>query len=212
MTLFAGIELHIDLSFSELNKGETELYLSNIVSSQANLLFKQSTEIHVSLSDGSIRAIILISGSLYAAICGYGSFRSGIDYLINDTRLLKEFTKSTLIKNGLHESDIIDISRVKGVPDKIRLVLLSVERLENKQQNLSPEEYKKELNKILASVNNIIRLMNKDDAQLLLSQLSDDYIPQDCPVLHSDKAVSVLCREEDIYPFIPLVSHKKHQN
>ena len=62
---------------------------------------------------------------------------------------LKQF-----IKNGISESDILENKRLHCEPDRIRRVLLAIERFEAKQ-HISREHAAQELLKIRTSVNKI---------------------------------------------------------
>ena len=58
-------------------------------------------EVEINLVDGSLKAYILVLGTLYIAIGQYGSFRSGLEYLKQDADTIFNGTMSQLYKNGL---------------------------------------------------------------------------------------------------------------
>ncbi|WP_206052636.1 hypothetical protein [Neptunomonas marina] len=129
MALIAGMEFRFELEFDEVKLEETESYLKEVVSKYSDLIYGQSTEVHVQLWKGSLRVNLAIFGAIYIGIGQYGSFRSGIDHLIQDSKSLKGLVTSQIVKNGLNESDILESKRMYCIPDRIRRVLLAIERL-----------------------------------------------------------------------------------
>lgn len=209
MTVLAGMELLIDLDFQKIEIQAVEDYLKNVVSLYAKPLYRQDVEIHVHLIEGSINAKIILVGAIYTAICQYGSFRSGIDHIINDSKILKEIVVSELIKNGLNASDILDTKKLYCTPEKIRRVLLKIDTLENNLTNLTEEDYKKELSKIRTSVENIyLSISTEQDRELFVSSLREEYIPEQEKISNKKYIKKILAREEDIQVKIPLVSKK----
>lgn len=106
MTLLAGIEFHFDMDFHEIELHEAELYLEDLTSKYSNLIFNQQTKIYVKFEKGSLKIKLAILGAIYIGIGQYGSFRSGIDHLINDAKFLKELVTSAIIRNGVNESGV----------------------------------------------------------------------------------------------------------
>lgn len=197
MSLIAGIEFRFDLNFQEIDLKETESYLSDITSKYSDIIFDQQTDIRATLEDGSLKATLLVLGSLYIAIGEYGSFRSGIDYMINDAKSLKDLVSSKIVKNGLNEANIMESKRIQCDPDKIRKVLLSIERLESKK-NLAPEEIEKDISKIRTSVRNICRHLSNEDAGFFVSSIQQKYWPNDREIPYFIERYNLVVREEEI--------------
>ncbi len=126
---------------------------------------------YTSFEDGSLKVGLAIIGAIYIGIGQYGSFRSGIDYLIKDAKSLQEFVTSEIVRNGLNESDIIEGKRVQCDPNKIRRVLLSIDRLESKS-GITEVDRLKEISKIKTSVRNICNSVKEVDAGLFASSIS----------------------------------------
>ncbi len=197
MSLIAGIEFQFDLNFQEIDLQETESYLSDITSKYSDIIFGQQTDIRATLEEGSLKTTLLVLGTLYIAIGQYGSFRSGIDYMINDAKSLKEFVLSQIVKNGLNEASIMESKRIQCDPDKIRRVLLSIERLELKE-NLAPEEIEKDISKIKTSVRNICSHLNDEDAGFFVSSIQQRYWPDDREIPYFIERYNLVVREEEI--------------
>ena len=197
MALLAGIEFHFDLDLNEVQLEEAERYLEALTSKYSDLIFNQKTEVHVRLEDGSLKVVIAIVGALYIGIGQYGSFRSGIDYMINDAKSLKELVTSEIVKNGLNEADIIESKRAHCDPDKIRRVLLAIDRVESKP-SLSKSDLNKELSKIRTSVKNICSALSQEDAGLFAVSIKEKYWPKDREIPHFIERYKLIAREEDI--------------
>jgi hypothetical protein len=203
----AGIEFHFDLNFDEINIKEAESYLKKITSKYADIIFDQNTEVYARLEDGSLKVNLAILGALYIGIGQYGSFRSGIDYMIEDAKSLKNLVTSEIVKNGLNEADIVESKRSHCDPDKIRRVLLAIDRLESKI-NLAPQDLDKELSKIRASVRNICQNLNDEDSGLFAISIKERYWPENRDIPYLIERYKLVAREEDIIQY-PVASIKQ---
>ncbi|NRF25902.1 hypothetical protein HRJ45_12390 [Vibrio coralliilyticus] len=211
MAKLAGISLHLDIPFHEIEVGEAELYIKRVAENYADLLFGNDLKLQVRIYEGSIKVYLGIIGSIYLAIGQYGSFRSGCDYLIKDAKMFKELVVSELVKNGVSEHDIVSKTKEHCDPDKIRRVLLAIERLESKP-NLSGSETATELSKIKTSVRNICRNLNDKDIGLFASSLDPKYVPEDRPIPELAERYRIMAREEEIAYFPPKGSNEKLVN
>ncbi len=196
MANIAGMEFHFDLKFDDINIEESELYFKQLVSKYANLIYGQETIIHVRFEEGSIKVTLWILGTIYIAIGQYGSFRSGIDYMIKDAKSLKELVQSEIIKNGVKETKIIESKKSHCDPDRIRRVLLAIDRLESKK-NLSHDETLKKLSKIRTSISKICWSLSEEDIGLFALSINQEYWPHDRNIPDSIKRYKFVAREED---------------
>jgi len=205
----AGMDFHFDIEFGEIDIQETENYLKEIVSKYSDLIYRQKTEVYVHLEDGSLKVRLAIVGAIYIGIGQYGSFRSGIDYLINDAKSLKEIVTSEIVRNGINESDIIDSKRMHCDPDRIRRVLLAIDRLESRKC-MPKEERLKEISKIMTSVYKICGSVSEIDAGLFASSISEKYWPERRRIPEYVETYKLVAREEDIvhYPVESLESRR----
>ncbi|WP_157760452.1 hypothetical protein [Thiomicrorhabdus arctica] len=197
MSYISGMEFHFDLDFNEIDIEDAEQYLKKTVSKYSDVIYNQKTEIFVHLEEGSLKAKILILGAIYIGIGQYGSFRSGIDYMIQDAKSLKHLVTSELIKNGINESDIIESKKAYCDPDKIRRVLLAIERLELKSK-ISQTEQQKEISKIRTSVSNICWSLSEEDAGMFVSSINQKYWPPNRDIPYLIDKYRLMAREEDI--------------
>jgi hypothetical protein len=208
MAYISGIEIIIDVDFHEVDYVKTEEYINSIVKKHSELLFNQTLVIQTHLHEGSLKITAVIIGSLYIAIGQYGSFRSGVDYLIKDAKILKDITVSHLVRAGVNDADIISSSNINCIPNKIRRVLLAIDRLESKR-NLSDSEFKKELSKIKTSIKNICNNLSIKDKQLFAYSISQKYLPEDTEIPQLAQEYKVQIREEELN-FNPLLVFDKN--
>ncbi|AHE50923.1 hypothetical protein AH4AK4_3501 [Aeromonas hydrophila 4AK4] len=201
MALLAGLYFHFHLDYNEIPLQEAEVYLEELTSKYANLIYDQQTEIYVRLEEGSLKVTLAVVGALYIGIGQYGSFRSGIDYMIKDAKSLNSLVTSEIVKNGMNEADIIESKRMHCDPDRIRRVLLSIDRLESKKK-LSKSDLDTELSKIRTSVRNICSSLSEEDIGFFASSINETYWPQDREIPYFIDRYKLVAREEDIvhYP------------
>lgn len=204
MALLSAAEIHLHLDFQQIELAEAEQYLKSLVSKYANLIFNQQAEVHVLLQEGSLKVTLAVVGALYIGIGQYGSFRSGIDYMIKDAKLLKSLIINEIIKNGVNETDILVNKRLRCDPDRIRRVLLAINRVES-MQNLSKFDLNKELSKIRTSVGHICETLSNEDAGFFAMSLNKKYWPQDGRAPYWIKHYTLVAREEDILQY-PIAS------
>lgn len=212
MALLAGLDFHFDLDFNDVSLEQAEHYLEELTSKYANLIYDQSTQIDAQLKEGSLKVTLAVFGALYMGIGQYGSFRSGIDYMIQDAKSLKSLVTSEIVKNGMSEADIIESKKMYCDPDKIRRVLLAIDRFESKSK-LANVELHKELSKIRTSVRNICHSLSEEDAGFFAISIKDKYWPLDREIPYFIERYQLVAREEDIihYPVAsidkPRVNH-----
>ena len=120
------------MDLNDNDKYESKIFLEEVLRDYSSKIFRQEVEIFVEIHDGSIKAKLYVIGALYIAIGQYGSFRAGVDQLIDDSKLLQKLVLSELYKEGVAEEFIIEKKRPMATPDKIRRLLLRIDRFENK--------------------------------------------------------------------------------
>lgn len=204
MALLSAVEFHLALDYQQIELAETEQYLKKMVSEFANLIFNQQVEVHVRLQEGSLKATLAVIGALYIGIGQYGSFRSGIDCMIKDAKLLKQLITNEIIKNGVNETDFLKSKRLHCDPDRIRRVLLAIDRIES-MPNLSRADLNKELSKIHTSVWHICETLSNEDAGFFSISISERYRPQDGRIPYWIEQYTLAAREEEILQY-PIAS------
>ena len=153
------------------------------------------------MHDGSIKTWIAVLGSIYLAIGQYGSFRSGVDQLIQDSKSIKKYVVISLKKDGLDNSVIMDQKRVVSTPDKIRRLLLRIDRFEKKFPKLEEQESKNEFRGIVVAVSRIANEIDiEEDLNMFISSIDERFYPhpQELSIRHR-----LVLRKEEEYPTFP---------
>ncbi|WP_157959050.1 hypothetical protein [Salinicola endophyticus] len=178
MSNLAIVYLHLDFDLSYDDFEATREYLINVTGQYSSVIYRQNSNVRVELRDGSVKAWILVAGSIYLAIGQYGSFRSGVDQVIKDAKSVKEFITDTLVKDGVDESRVIEAKRKRCLPDKIRRLFLRIDRFEERIANMSPAEKAREAELITRVAEGIsYELDYQEDLDQFLSCLDDRFKP-----------------------------------
>lgn len=178
MTVLSEIYLELDIVASEEDVHELEQYFLLLVQQYASLLLRQSVKVGIEHWQGSLKAVIVVTGFMYAAICGYGSFRSGVDSLIKDAKSIKQYVRESLIKDGLPEDRIIELKRRQCTPDRIRRIFL---RIDGHAKHLLESDDISALDRESQLISNMVsRVVLEDldceqDAKALLDSLAAEY-------------------------------------
>jgi hypothetical protein len=83
--------LHLKVRTSEPQLADTRAYFEYVGAISAQDHFKRQIELEIRIEEGSLRVWLTVIGSLYAGISAYGSFRAGIDYMVQDARKFSEY-------------------------------------------------------------------------------------------------------------------------
>ena len=92
------IHLKIEPTDDFLDASKAYLYHQNL--RIAKDIFHGEIELYVRVEEGSFKAWITVLGLIYIGIGQYGSFRGGIDHVVNDARWFSEY----VITEFLNES------------------------------------------------------------------------------------------------------------
>lgn len=178
MSNLAIVYLHLDFDLSYDDFEATREYLTNVAGRYSSIIYRQNSNVRVELRDGSVKAWILVAGSIYVAIGQYGSFRSGVDQIIKDAKSVKEYITDTLVKDGVDESRIIEVKRNRCLPDKIRRLFLRIDRFEERIADMLPAEKAREAELITRAAAGIsYELDYQEDLDQFLSCLDDRFKP-----------------------------------
>lgn len=170
--------LRLDLELQRVELEEAETYLRTVAHRYASVVYRQNVEVHIEVQQGSVRVWIAVAGSIYLAIGQYGSFRAGVDQIIKDSKAVKEYVVGTLVKDGVSENLILEARRVRCVPDKIRYLLLRIDRFEKSLPTLDREEAEREERRIMNAVHLVAdKLTYKEDLDAFIGCLDERYRP-----------------------------------
>lgn len=138
MTKLAETYIHLSIEPDSVFKSDAAAFLSEIAKPISIDLFEQNTRIELRFQDGSWKAWLSVAGVIYLAVGQYGSFRSGIEAIVKDSRQFSNIVVERFIDHKtLNSGEIYRIERRLGVPGKIERLF---KRLDRFQQYASPNE------------------------------------------------------------------------
>ena len=201
MSKLSETYIHLDLNLDESGKSILKEYLSNKAPLYAEGIYSQQLEFTVYVEDGSLKVWLAAAGIIYAGVAGYGSFRSGIDYLIKDARAISERVFEDVRQSGVPQDRVINFQRRLGIPGQIKRVLSETKKLERESSNLSAEERSLRLASIRRAMERIAKnLDHQEDADLLRSNLPDiviGSIPKRHPKRDIERARMIALKPEE---------------
>lgn len=219
MTTLSAVYFEFDFTLSEEEKLAAKSYYENFIRDISTNLYHQETDVHVELVDGSLKFWLSIAGALYLAIGQYGAFRTGINQIIDDAKTIKRILLSDLKKNGIVNEQIKIQKKLYVTPDRIRRILLRIDRLEENKKGLNEKQKKKEIESIFRSVERLsYELDSKKDFDLFISSLKENYILSNYHLPILEKRNIYIRREEDLLSLPPkttdtsLVLHTPYSN
>lgn len=178
MSTLAIMYFHIDIANLVGEKKVNKQYLTNLVSECSEILFRQKVEVNIEIKDGSVKVWITVIGTIYIAIGQYGSFRSGVDRLIKDAKLLKNIVVSDFVKNGIPNDYIKENRTLPCTTNRIHRIFTRIDRLENNLSDTKPDVYRKKVESIRRAVDrSLIETQNEKDARLILEKIKEEYLP-----------------------------------
>ncbi len=169
------IHINYDYELKQKSHDEIKLYLETNSQEWAKKYFKQPIEITITVEDGSLKTWITVAGLIYAGVAGYGSFRSGIDYMVKDAKSFSDYVIEEFYQHeNTPQHDIIRDERRLGIPGKIQRLFKKSDKLDNlnnlNDRNELVEELRFELTNILDLID------NQEDKELLLENVRDEIV------------------------------------
>lgn len=220
MLKIAETYIHLKIEPTDIFIEKSKAYLFYRSQSIANEIFHDEINVYVRVESGSYKAWVTVVGAIFIGISQYGSFRSGIDHIVNDARTCSEHVISDFInESGVKEERIFRLERRLGIPGKIQRVLKRIDQLESSltlsqtiknvdgktfiSQNIGIDQ--NELEKIKIEIIRIFELLENDrDRRLFFESLSDsfkDELSEDFKdSLFAIPKKVVYRREDEIFP------------
>lgn len=166
------IHIKYDYNLKKKTHEEIKYYLESHSEEWGRKYFKQQVNITITIEEGSLKAWITVGGLLYAGVTGYGSFRSGIDFMVSDARSFSNYVIEQFYQyEQTQETDIIRDERRLGIPGKIQRLLKKSDKLNISNNRVELiEKLNGELLAILDSLD------NENDKEILLQNVPDEII------------------------------------
>lgn len=169
--------IHIKDVPNGLSKEEVQQYLEQHAFQWAEQSFKQSVIVKIRIEEGSIKIWVFVGVPLlYHLVSGYGSFRSGIDAIVSDSKAFSNY----VIKRFGEDEGVPDMAVFRaecrlGVPGKIQRFLKLLDKLNS--PDIGHRERQVELQKLRAEFIEILELLEDDqDRELFIKQLPEDIL------------------------------------
>lgn len=162
----------------ELSISKAQLYLEEHASIWAGEHFKSDVRVKVVVSEGSLKVNILV-GSLaaYNIVAGYGSFRTGIDYLVKDSQHFSEHVIESFKQDENISSDAIRrTERRLGIPGKIQRFYKALDKINS--QDLSHNQRTETVEELKDEFLIIIELLEDErDRDAFMEELPNEIKP-----------------------------------
>lgn len=172
MSILSSYYFHFTLTLDKKEKEQFKDYLNNQVNQIAGYIYNQKVDVHIELKDGSLKTWVAVIGSIYIAIGQYGSFRSGLTQIIDDSKMVKNIVTNKMIKAGIAQDVILETKNMDATPQKIRRLLLRINKLEEKVNILNDEELQREKYLIRHQIMKMLfEIENKDDVNEFINEI-----------------------------------------
>jgi hypothetical protein len=134
-------------------RNELELYLAT----RGRFFIYDAVDTSVEFKDGSLKVYAGIAGAIYIAIGQYADFRSGVDYLANDTKRLAEcIISETLFLSHSRHDNTVRVEARTGVVGSLKSV---IDKLELARDELGSVELSASNRRLWAAYEDIERLL-----------------------------------------------------
>ncbi len=155
--------IHIKDVPSEVSIEKTRIYLEENAHRWAMQVFKKSVTVEITVEEGSLKVWVLVGGiAIYELVAGYGSFRSGVDYIVSDA---KDFSEQVIerFESDQHIPDelMFRTERRLGVPGKIQRFYKFLDKLNSDE--VSNRERQEEIDHLQEEFIQIIRLLDHEE-------------------------------------------------
>lgn len=164
--------IHIKDVPSNLSKRKAKNYLEENVKLWAEQRFKKPVVIKIRVEEGSLKVWVLVGGiSLFNLVAGYGSFRSGIDHLVKDSKAFSNYVIEQFVQDeNVSNTAVLRAEKRLGVPGKIQRFLKELNALNS--TNLSHNDRELKIQKLHDEFINIIKLLdNEQDRELFMENV-----------------------------------------
>ena len=173
MTLVAETYLNCSIYLPAEDREELAAYIGGRSREIFQEIYAGRPGVSVKVEAGSVKIWVEAVAALAVVITGYGSFRSGIDYLVGDARKFSEAVRGVIVDVGVDSSEIAVFQRRLGVVGKIQRVLKSIERVEGSYY-YDHNDRRDRLDQLKAELFEvIIELDGEKDRSLLLENLPE---------------------------------------
>lgn len=184
---------------------ELKEYLEYVAAISAKENFDFEVDIEILIEQGSLKGWLQVAGILYAGIAAYGSFRSGIDYLVKDGRGFSDYVIERLhTDTNLPDESFYRTERRLGTPGRIKRLYPKLDELSELLEADYMDSAKKQFEVVQPSISRILEDLDApEDRQMFLETVPRSVIenfPQPLPEPSKEIRVTyVIPREDEIW-------------
>ncbi len=126
----------------------------------------------VETEEGSLKSRLKIYGKIViGALIAYGGIRTGVDYLIQDSRrITNHIVEDIANEPNINPNSIGRVERRLGVPGKLKRLYDDIQHLENNRENLTEQEQRNIIKRISNRYDNLINELD----QPVIEQIQND--------------------------------------
>ena len=209
MSKLTALYLRLDLEIPHYEQEPSRSYLQDLVGRLASEIYRQDVEVAVHFRQGSLEIFLAVAGSIYIAIGNYGSFRSGLNQIITDSKALKSLLVSSLRKDGIPKAAILEQRHLTATPERVRRLLMRIERFERRLPEYGEDEARAKLGRLLKAVQELTFEMEfPEDINLLMTNLDKRFRPPTDKIhtpykktLPIENRPTFLEPKQDIFPY-----------
>jgi hypothetical protein len=163
MTRLAETYIHLRIDASEKFKIDSEEYLRGLSQTVSSEIFGKGIEVSIRFENGSWKTWITVAGAIYIGIGQYGSFRSGIDYLVKDARKFSNTVIEHFVqKKEVNQDLIFKTERRLCVPGKIQHLYQRIDSLQHLASKSDKNELHRKITKIKTDIIKILQILDHD--------------------------------------------------
>ena len=176
--------IKFDYIYNQFNQEKLANILIPLINSNrvSEALKKNQFSVSIEFTEGSLKVkVFYLSLTILNLVNNYGSFREGIDRIVNDFRNVSSYIIIAVNNEpDINEIDILRNERRTGLPGRIQDIYIRIDHLEKQLPELSNNQIEEELNSIKHQIANILPLMEENEKESFIEELDNKY-KQDLP-------------------------------
>ena len=205
MTKIAETYFHLKVNVEKEKLYELKEYLEYVAAISAKEHFGFEVNIEILVEEGSIKGWLKVAGILYAGVAAYGSFRSGIDYLVKDGRGFSDYVIERLhTDTNLPDESYYRTERRLGTPGRIKRLYPKLDELSELLEADYMDSAKAQYEVVQPSITRILEDLDApEDRKMFLETIPRnviEHLPQPLPEPSEEMRASyAIPREDEIW-------------
>lgn len=181
----AYIHVELPAGLDEAQLQAIKDHLMDYANSRAKFFVYPEVQVDVEFKEGSLKTYITVAGFIYAAVIGYGGFRTGIDYLHTDVkRLADSMVAESLFTTKARHQHILRTEARTGVIGSLKVLMDDMTVLETSLGQISVDEAARRIGKIKDDADALlINVRADEDAKSIQNEVDEfsEKLPEKCP-------------------------------